>query len=117
MKEASLVGAGLFAGVVGGLLGVGGGIVTVPMLMLLFHVEPHKAIGTSLVAIVPTAIMAAARHAQMGNVEWNLAGLVAAGAVMGALLGASATAYIPGDYLRRIFAVFLILTAVRMLWK
>ncbi len=117
MKETGLVGVGLFAGVMGGLLGVGGGVVTVPMLILLFQVDPHKAIGTSLAAIVPTAIIAASRHIQLANVEWKLAGLIAAGAVFGAFLGASATSYISGDWLRRIFAAFLILMAVRMLWK
>lgn len=117
MGVAGLVGVGLFAGVMGGLLGVGGGIVTVPMLVLFFHVEPQRAIGTSLLVIVPTAIAAAARHAHLGNVDWRIAGFIAAGAVGGAVLGASATAYVSGEWLRRIFAGFLIITAVRMLVK
>jgi len=107
----------LFAGMMGGLLGVGGGIVTVPMLILLFQVDPHRAIGTSLAAIVPTAIIAALRHGQMGNIDWKLAALVAAGAVCGAFLGASATAYVSGLMLKRVFAGFMILTAIRMLMK
>ena len=117
MKPFGLIGVGLFAGLMGGLLGVGGGIVTVPMLMLFFGIEAKLAIGTSLAAIVPTAIMAAARHAHLGNVDWKLAGLVATGAVVGAFIGASATNHVSGEWLRRLFAAFLIVTAIRMLWK
>ena len=117
MKEAGVIGVGLFAGMMSGLLGVGGGIVTVPVLILLFHVDPQRAVGTSLVAIVPTAIMAASRHAHLGNVDWRLAGLVAAGAVIGAFFGASAVEHIPAEWLKRGFAALLIVTAVRMLVK
>lgn len=116
-KGAGLVGVGVFAGVMSGLLGVGGGIVTVPMLIILFSVDPHRAVGTSLAAIVPTAIMAAFRHTQLGHVDWRLAGMVAAGAVVGALFGASATPYVSAPMLKKIFAVFMILTAIRMLMK
>lgn len=117
MLTAQIAGVGLLAGVMGGLLGVGGGIVIVPLLILLLGVDIKTAIGTSLAAIVPTAIMAAWRHQALGNIHWRTVGMLTIGSVVGALLGASLTAHVSADRLRQVFALFLIATAIKMLWK
>ncbi len=117
MLIAAIALVGLFAGVMGGLLGVGGGIVIVPLLILFLKMDPRLAIGTSLGAIVPGAIMAAYRHHALGNVNWRVVGMLTLGSIAGAFIGASLTAHVSSDRLRQIFAVFLIVTAVRMLWK
>lgn len=117
MLTAQIAAVGLLAGVMGGLLGVGGGIVIVPLLILLLGIDVKIAIGTSLAAIVPTAIMAAYRHQALGNINWRVVGMLTLGSVAGAFLGASLTAYVPAERLRQAFALFLIATAVKMLWK
>jgi uncharacterized membrane protein YfcA len=88
----TLLASGVIAGVIAGLLGVGGGIVTVPVLeyMLRFaHVEPewrmHVAVATSLAAIIPTAIASTRAHHARGAVDWSLAKSWAAPMLIGAL--------------------------------
>jgi uncharacterized membrane protein YfcA len=117
MTFAAVVLIGLLAGTMGGLLGVGGGIVIVPLLIMLLGVDTKLAIGTSLATIVPTAIMATWRHHHLQHVDWKIAGTMMIGSVVGAVIGASLTSVISADALKRGFAVFLIVTAVRMLWK
>lgn len=117
MIYAAVIGIGLLAGLIGGLFGVGGGIVIVPLLVLALGLVPKIAIGTSLAVIVPTAIMAAFRHHALGNIDWKIAGIMVIGSVIGAFAGASLTAYVSGDMLRRGFAIFLLATSVRMLLK
>src|SRR5512136_2135381 len=111
------IAVGLAAGLFGGFFGVGGGIIIVPMLILWLKVDPKIAVGTSLAVIVPTAIMAAWRHHLLGNVNWHVVGLMMIGSVVGAYAGATLTTHVGGDWLRRLFAVVMIATAVRMMWK
>lgn len=108
---------GLLAGCTSGLFGVGGGIVTVPLLIFLLKVDPRVAIGTSLLAIVPTAVMAAATHLRFGQADWKLAAGIAAAAMVGAVAGAGLAAQLPVVWLKRGFALLLVFAAVRLLWK
>lgn len=108
---------GVVAGLLAALLGVGGGVVYVPALAILFSAPQHLAQGTSLVTIVPTAIVASVAHARAGRVDWGLAGSIAAGGLIsGSLSGLLALATAP-DLLRRLFAIFLVVVAVRMLFR
>src|SRR5688572_16721189 len=90
----TLLATGLIAGVIAGLLGVGGGIVTVPVLeytLRFAHVEPqwrmHVAVATSLAAIIPTAIASTRAHHARGAVDWSLARAWAVPMLVGALAG------------------------------
>ena len=75
-------------GVLSGLLGVGGGIVLIPMLVLVFHFEQHKAQGTSLVALVPpTGLLAFIGYAQAHYVDWKVGLLLIPGVFIGGILG------------------------------
>jgi len=109
-----LVVLGLVAGAAGATLGVGGGLIIVPALVVLFSLDQHVAQGTSLAVILPTAIIGTVGHARRGRVIWNMAIPIATGALLGALIGSRLALALSGDTLRILFAVLLTILAVRM---
>jgi uncharacterized membrane protein YfcA len=113
-RTLALVGIGLAAGFLSGLLGVGGGIVIVPLLVAGVAYEPKPAMATSLAAILFTAIAAAGSHAQAGNVAWRDAGLIGMPAVVGAIGGAWLHQRITTRAVTLAFAAFLLITAVKL---
>lgn len=115
MTILTLVTIGVFAGILGAALGVGGGIVIVPALVVLLAVPQHAAQGTSLAVIVPTAIVATLVHARAGRVDLRLALGLGAGGVIGGVVGAFTALSLDALVLRRLFALFLVLIALRML--
>lgn len=116
MSEAvALVAIGLMAGLLAASLGIGGGIIYVPALVSLFAVMQHQAQGTSLAVIVPTAIVAALVHARERRVVWPVAIPLGIGGIVGGLLGARTALALSAPLLRRLFAVFLVFAAIRML--
>ncbi len=106
---------GLAAGVLSGLFGVGGGILIVPALVLLADF-PHKlALGTSLGSLLlPVGILGAYTYWQHGNLDLRAALLLALGLFAGAYVGARWAQAIPGPVLQRMFAVFIVLMAIRL---
>jgi Predicted permeases len=106
--------AGLATGVLSGLVGIGGGIVLVPMLLYLFRTDMHVAAGTSLAVIVPTAIAGVVTHFTAGNVSLKLGLALAPGAIVGAMLGAYLASILPADTLKRVFAVILLVISIRI---
>lgn len=108
---------GFGAGILGALMGVGGGIVYVPALVTLYGFEQHLAQGTSLAVIVPTALVAALAHSRRGQVDWRLALLLGTGGLAGGWLGARLALALDAPLLRVLFASFLVLMALRMLWR
>jgi uncharacterized membrane protein YfcA len=107
---------GLSAGVLAGMFGVGGGILFVPTLVAL-GLNHHEAIGTSLLAIVPTALVGTWRQLRYGNVRVRAAlvlGAVAAAAAQGGVVLAEA---LSDATLRRLFAGLLVLVAVQIAWQ
>ncbi len=109
--------AGVVAGAAGGLFGVGGGLVLVPMLTGLFGVSQHEAHGTSLAVIGATALAALVVYGAHANVVWTAAAFVALGSLVTARLGARWASRLPAGRLRRAFALFLVLVALRLLWQ
>src|ERR1044072_8766613 len=112
---------GLMGGISSGLFGVGGGVVMVPA-MLFFAVlairDTQQAVGTSLIVIIPTAIIGALRHKTLGNINWPIAWMLVPGAILGGWFGATLTKEISSDNLKRLFGGFLILVGCRLLfWK
>ncbi|NIR96510.1 MAG: sulfite exporter TauE/SafE family protein [Gammaproteobacteria bacterium] len=112
---------GAFAGTVAGLLGVGGGLVIVPVLALLFSAQGmsgdvfmHMAVGTSLATIVVTAVSSAAAHHRRGAVDWPVFWRLSPGIVAGALLGSAIAGVLPSSLLRGFFGVFEIGVAIQM---
>lgn len=117
MTVLSLIALGLAAGVLAATLGVGGGVVYVPALVALFSFPQHEAQGTSLAVILPTTAVAALVHARAGRIEWRLAVMVGIGGVVGGVAGAASALSLDDAVLRRLFAVFLVFMAWRMLRK
>jgi len=109
-----LIGVGVLVGVLSGLLGVGGGLVMVPALVLMLGYGQHLAQGTSLAVIIPVSLSGTVVHARKGNILWDFAAWLAVGALLGAWLMTGWVRAIPGDTLRMAFAVFMMVIGVSM---
>ena len=109
-----LIGIGLAGGVVSGLIGVGGGIILIPLMVGLLGMTQHRAHGTSLAIIVPTAFAATVRYASENPIDWTVAAALAATSVVFAAVGARLTAYINPARLRQLFGLVLLVAALRM---
>ncbi|HEY5673236.1 MAG TPA: sulfite exporter TauE/SafE family protein [Malonomonas sp.] len=114
---------GAVAGFLAGLLGIGGGVILVPLFLWLFplacfpeHLVVHTAFGTSLAIIVPTSISSTLGHRKRGNVDWHMVTFLAIGGIIGALLGSTAAAYMPGNQLKAVFGLLQIVIALKLLF-
>ena len=117
MTEAGAILLGFAAGAVGGLLGVGGGILFVPALSLLLGQSHLEAEATSLLAIIPVALVGAWRQHAYGNVRWRdglAIGLLSAG---GVVLGAVIANNVPERGLEIAFAGLVLLVAAQLAWR
>lgn len=113
---------GLFAGFLAGLLGVGGGLVIVPVLALIFAAQHfpdgqimHLALGTSLASIMFTSVSSLRAHHDHGAVEWRVVRGIAPGIVIGTLAGAALAAQLSTHFLKVFFVVFLYYVATQMI--
>ena len=115
MVVASYILLGLVAGIVGGALGLGGGAIMVPALVLMFGLTQHQAQGTALAVMLPPVfILAVMRYYWAGNVKIQMAIFIAIGFIVGAFLGAHIVQSIPSAHLKKVFGIFLILTGIKM---
>ena len=118
---AAYVGLGLVVGFVAGLLGVGGGLIIVPVLIVLLHanglaagMEPQLALGTSLASILFTSLSSVRAHHHHGAVEWPLVRRIAPGILLGTLAGAVLAAQMSAWVLKVFFIAFLFYAAFQM---
>jgi hypothetical protein len=111
----ALTGIGLVGGVLSGLFAVGGGILMVPLLMWRAGMDQRRATATSLVAIVPTALVGSLTYLLNGQVDVTAAVFVAIGAIAGTVVGTHLLRRIPVPQLRWMFVVFILLVAARLL--
>jgi len=117
MTMISYILIGLVAGTVGGALGLGGGAIMVPVLVLLFGLTQHQAQGTALAVMLPPVfVLAVLRYYWAGNVKVQMAIFIAIGFIVGALLGAHYVQNLPAPMLKRIFGIFLILVGIKMVF-
>lgn len=112
---------GAIAGIMAGMLGVGGGLVIVPVLVWLFRqqgmdesVVMHVAVGSSLATIIVTSIGAIQAHQRRDAVLWEHVKILTPGILAGALLGAAVAEQLPTLWLQRLFAIFLLVVGLRM---
>lgn len=112
---------GLGAGVIAGMLGVGGGLVIVPVLLYLFHLDGihpgismQLAVGTSLATIVVTNLTATWGHHRHRSVRWTLVRIYTPGILLGAWFGSHLAVWLKGEDLRLLFGIFEILMGLRM---
>lgn len=110
---------GLLAGVLSGFVGVGGGIILVPALVLLVGLTQYEAQGTSLALLMtPVGIFAVYNYYQAGHIKINFALLIAVGFVVGAYFGSKLSLRLENeDLVKKIFAGFMILVAAKMLFS
>ena len=109
---------GLVTGMLSGVIGIGGGIVIVPLLVWLAGMSQHRAQGTSLaVLLVPAGIFAVIEYYKKGNIDIKVAALLAVGFLIGGYFGGRFAQHIPDYWLRRIFATVLVIVGVRMFFK
>ena len=106
---------GIVGGALGAAVGVGGGVVFVPALAIVAGFDQHLAEGTSLAVILPTMIVAAATHARGGRVHRRAAIRIGSFGIIGGLAGARLALSLDELLLRRLFAVLLVVIALRML--
>lgn len=108
---------GLFAGVFSGIIGLGGGLIIIPALIYLLHMDQYGAQGTSLAMMLPPiGLMAAFNYYKAGALNIKYAMILAVAFFIGGYFGSRFALSIPADTLRKIFAFALILVAARMLW-
>jgi len=114
-----LVIIGLFTGMLAGMLGIGGGLIVIPALMLFMGFSQHAAQGTSLAMMLPPiGIVAAWNYYKAGHVDIKIALILAAAFIIGSLFGSKLAVGMSENLLKKIFSVFLILVAIKMLfWK
>ncbi|OGW80479.1 MAG: hypothetical protein A3G33_09750 [Omnitrophica bacterium RIFCSPLOWO2_12_FULL_44_17] len=105
----------LIAGLASSLLGIGGGAILVPLFHYLLKMDMHLAIGTSLAVIIPTTLAGTFQHIVAKNVDWRVFAIASVCAIIGAIIGANLCMKIDAQMLKKIFAVFILLIAIRML--
>jgi uncharacterized protein len=108
---------GVVAGVLAGLYGVGGGILFVPTLVLVFGLGQVDAEATSLLAVIPTAIAGTWRQHRYGNVRWQAAAIIGCAAIIGVEVGVLAAKALPEHTLQRLFGLFLLVVAAQLAWR
>lgn len=108
---------GLLAGILSGLLGIGGGILIIPVLVFVFGLSQHMAQGTTLALMVPPiGLLAAWTYYKQGHVNLGIAALICIGFFFGGLLGAKLAGVVSGVLLRRLFGLALLVTALKMIF-
>lgn len=111
-----LITIGLFAGMLSGLIGVGGGIIVVPALVYFLGFSQHQAQGTSLgLLLLPIGILAVLNYYNKGHIDVKVVALMAVGFLVGGWLGSKISLAISEELLKKIFAVILFYTAFKML--
>lgn len=112
-----LVIIGLAAGVLGGMIGVGGGIIIIPALVFLLGMSQHMAQGTSLaVMLPPIGLLAAYNYYRAGAVDLKYAAVIAVAFLLGGYFGSKIALNIPVDTLKRVFGIFLLLMGLQMVF-
>lgn len=116
------LGLGVFGGLLAGLLGIGGGMILVPFLAMMFSSQGHPyaslmqvCLATSMATIVFTSISSARAHNQAGNVRWDIVRGLAPGILIGVAIGTTLLSSLPTKAAKMFFACFLIYSATKML--
>jgi uncharacterized membrane protein YfcA len=116
---ASLIIIGLLSGLLSGFLGVGGGVIMVPLMLILLGFNQHEAQGTSLavLAVPVTFIAAYTYHVSGSPLNWRYAGVIALFFIVGGFLGSKFAVSVPQNILKKIFAFILLVVAVKIFFS
>ncbi|MCG8410861.1 MAG: sulfite exporter TauE/SafE family protein [Bacteroidales bacterium] len=108
---------GFLAGIVGGSLGLGGGIIIVPALVFIMGLSQHNAQGTSLaVLLFPIGILAVINYTKNGYVNFRFALVLIIAFVLGSYLGSIISIHLPEKILRKIFGIFMLIISLKMIF-
>ena len=111
-----LIIVGLAAGVLSGMVGVGGGIIIVPALVIFLGFSQHQAQGTSLgLLLLPVGILAVMNYYNKGYIDIKVVAIMSIAFVLGGWLGSKLSLSLPQDTVKKIFAIVLFYTAFRMM--
>jgi len=111
----SLVVIGLLAGVLSGFMGVGGGVIMIPLMVVLLGFSQHEAQGTSLAVLaIPVTFLAAYNYYNAGHVNWKFAIVIALAFMVGGYLGSKFSVSIDQGILRKVFGVILLVAAIKL---
>lgn len=112
---APLVGIGIVSGLFAALFGIGGGVVIVPLLMLVTRMPARAATATSLATLILTSLIGVVRYSGTGHVDWTAAVALGVPAVLGVLLGIRFQRRLPADWLILGFGAFVILLGLKLI--
>ncbi|WP_017301602.1 sulfite exporter TauE/SafE family protein [Nodosilinea nodulosa] len=108
---------GLLVGVLSGLIGIGGGVIIVPVLIFGFGLSQHEAQGTTLAMLVPpVGLLAAWTYYKQGYVNFQIAALLCIGFFVGGLLGARLATVLPNVLLEKVFGIAMLAIAIKMIF-
>ena len=109
---------GLLAGILSGLVGVGGGIIMIPLLIILLGLTQHQAQGTALFAMLPPiGILAAMNYFKQGFVKWEYAVVIALTFVIGGNFGSKLSLSLPPQTVRRVFGVVMLIGGFKLIFS
>lgn len=112
-----IVGLGLLTGFMAGMLGIGGGIIVIPALAIILGFTQQEAQGTSLAMMLPpVGIFAVINYYKAGHVDLRIAAILAIFFIVGSIFGSKLAIKIPQDVLKKVFGIFLVLVAIKMLF-
>ena len=113
-----LIVIGLLAGILSGLVGVGGGIIMIPLLVMLLGLTQHQAQGTALFAMLPPiGILAAMNYFKQGYVKWEYALVIALTFVVGGYFGSKLSLSLPPQTVRRVFCVIMLIGGFKLIFS
>ncbi|EOD00695.1 Protein of unknown function DUF81 [Caldisalinibacter kiritimatiensis] len=112
-----LAAIGLTTGIVNGLFGSGGGTIIVPALIFIIGLEEHKAHATAISIILPLTLVSTIIYFRRGILRLDIALPVILGGVIGGFVGAKILNRIPNNILRKIFGIFMIIAAIKLVMK
>lgn len=108
---------GLIAGILSGLVGVGGGIIMVPALVLFLGFTQKQAQGTSLgIMLLPVGILAVLQYYKQGYINFNTVFIISAAFVLGGFLGSKLALNLSDDKMKKVFAIVLLIVSLKMLF-
>jgi uncharacterized membrane protein YfcA len=113
-----LIVIGLLAGILSGLVGVGGGILMIPLLIMFLGLTQHQAQGTALFAMLPPiGILAAMNYYKAGFVKWEYAAVIALAFVVGGYFGSKLSISLPAQTVRKVFGVIMLIGAIKLIFS
>jgi len=113
-----LIFIGLLAGILSGLVGVGGGILMIPLLIMFLGLTQHQAQGTALFAMLPPiGILAAMNYYKEGFVKWEYAAVIALTFVVGGYFGSKLSISLPEQTVRKVFGVIMLIGAIKLIFS